>query len=317
MQLPDHVSVEPHSLDIPTIHELDVYKILSNLDTSKATGPDEIGNRILKEIASPISRPLCRLFNKCLSAGTFPDIWKTARVTVLHKKGDMDKCENYRPISILCCISKVFEKLIYNHVYCYLDRYNILTDRQSGFRPNDSTVKQLVSICHRIYSCLDDGDEILSIFLDFRKAFDKVWHRGLIWKLEQIGITGRLLLIFESYITNRQQYVSIDGSNSGSRTIHSGVPQGSVLGPLLFLIFINDICNDVSSAIQLYADDTSLFTTVKKGNMISAANQINQDLDHRRHLLLLLFGNTKQLVEHDIVSVHFWLLLALLPQPHP
>ena len=280
VSLPEHSLCISHlSLDVPYIEEFEVYKILNNLDISKATGPDEIGNFILREIASPIAKPLCRIFNICLQKGVFPDIWKIAQVTPLHKKGSINMCENYRPISLLCCISKVFEKLVHDYVYRYLKSHNLLTSFQSGFCPGDSTVRQLVSLCHKIYSSLDNGDEVLSVFLDFRKAFDTVWHQGLIWKLEEMGITGHLLSWFQSYLSNRTQYVALQGIQSLLKPIKAGVPQGSVLGPLLFLIFINDICVGIRSNIQLYADDTSLFMTVKKGNMISAVNDINDDLN--------------------------------------
>ena len=252
---------------------------MSNLDVSKATGPDEIGNVILKETASSMAVPLCRLFNKCIDKGSFPDVWKTAQVTSLHKKGSVHLCENYRPISLLCCTSKVFEKLIYDQVYSHLTVHKLLSDCQSGFRPGDSTVNQLVSICHKIYASLDDGDEVLSVFLDFRKAVDKVWHPGLLHKLKKTGICGKLLSLFESYLSNRQQYVVIQGHRSNLKPIKAGVPQGSVLGPLLFLIFINDIHLGISSDIKLYADDTSLFRIVRKGNMTSAIDDLNRDLD--------------------------------------
>ena len=249
-----------------------------NLDSNKATGPDGIGNRLLKETASSLASPLSKLFNKSLQNGEFPDIWKVSQVVALHKKGDIHLCENYRPISLLCCVSKVFEKVVYNHVYSFLRRHNILASYQSGFRAGDSTVRQLASICHKIYCSLDEGEEILSVFLDFRKAFDRVWHAGLLFKLEKIGIKGKLLAWFGSYLQNRQQYVTIQGSVSSTKQIMAGVPQGSVLGPLLFLIFINDIGLGIASNIQLYADDTSLFKTVKKGKMVKAVDTINNDL---------------------------------------
>ena len=147
-------------------------------------------------------------------------------------------------------MSKVFEKLVFKHIYAYLTNNKLISPHQSGFRPGDSTVKQLVSICHKISQSLDDGDEVLSVFIDFRKAFDKVWHKGLLFKLDKIGIKGTLHKWLSSYLSNRQQCVLIQGHRSRYRYIQAGVPQGSVLGPLLFLIYINDICCHLKSMVQ-------------------------------------------------------------------
>ena len=276
--LPNDYPCTPHSLDKFSITEFEIFKILSKLDPSKATGPDGIGNKLLKESAISICEPLCKIFQRSLDAGIFPDMWKLASVTALHKKGSVNECNNYRPISLLPCIAKVFEKVVFNHMYNYLNRNNLISPNQSGFRPGDSTVRQLVSICHKISQSLDIGDEVLSVFLDFRKAFDKVWHKGLMFKLRKLGIIGSLLKWLESYLTNRQQCVVIQGCKSTYQNIMAGVPQGSVLGPLLFLMYINDICTGLTSIVQLYADDTSLFRIVRNRNITSAIGHMNSDL---------------------------------------
>ena len=139
-------------------------------------------------------------------------------------------------------------------------------------------MKQLISICHRISKSLDNGEEVLSVFIDFRKAFDKVWHKGLLFKLDKIGIKGPLHSWLSSYLSNRQQCVVIQGHRSSFRYIRAGVPQGSVLGPLLFLIYINDICCNILSIVQLYADDTSIFRVIKNRNALCAVNAMNNDL---------------------------------------
>ena len=153
----------------------------------------------------------------------------------------------------------------------------MISKHQSGFIPGDSTINQLLAICHDIYSGLDSGDSLISIFLDFSKAFDKVWHQGLIYKLEASGIHGNILHWLNSYLSNRKQRVCINGSYSSWLQINAGVPQGSVLGPLLFLIYINDICIGIDSKIALFADDTSIFRQTN-GNLQEAVNHINQDL---------------------------------------
>jgi hypothetical protein len=261
------------------ISEYETYKILNNLDPSKATGPDGIGNRLLKEAAIAISEPLSKLFQISLNQGIYPTLWKQASVTALHKKGSIYDCNNYRPISLLPCVSKVFEKLVFNHMYSYLIKNNLISPNQSGFRPGDSTVRQLVSICHKISQSLDNGDEVLGVFLDFKKAFDKVWHKGLVFKLSKMGFHGSMLRWLKDYLHDRKQRVVIDGKSSTYRYILAGVPQGSVLGPLLFLVYINDICVNLKSIVQLYADDTSLFRIVRNRNMISAVLHINNDLN--------------------------------------
>ena len=276
--LPLHHAPSNTYIDDIHITEYDTFKILMNLETSKATGPDGIGNKLLRETAPVICEPLSKLFQKSIDQGIFPNMWKVANITVLHKKGSVYDCNNYRPISLLPCVSKVFEKLVFNHMYDYLTRNNLINANQSGFRPGDSTIRQLTSICHKIHQSLDNGDEILSVFLDFKKAFDKVWHKGLLYKLEKIGIHGSLLEWLKKYLSDRRQCVVIQGRKSTYRRIYAGVPQGSVLGPLLFLIYINDICKEMKSLVQLYADDTSLFRVIKNKNIISAVNDINDDL---------------------------------------
>ena len=187
--------------------------------------------------------PSYQIISKIIRHGDLSRHMETCRcyVTSLHKKGSVYDCNNYRPISLLPSVSKVFEKLVFNNIYGYLTHNKLISPYQSGFRPGDSTVKQLVSICHNISRALDNGDEIMSVFLDFKKAFDKVWHKGLIFKLNRIGISGSLLKWLENYLYCRQQCVVIQGQKSTYRHIFAGIPQGSVLGPLLFLIYIKGL----------------------------------------------------------------------------
>ena len=190
--LPSQIPTPTYKIDQKVIFPIDVYAILIKLDTTKATGPDGIGNKLLKEAAVPIAEPLSQLFNFSLSLGKFPDIWKIANVIPIFKKGDRMLCNNYRPISLLCCISKVFEKIVYDHIYAYLKRHGLITEKQSGFMQGDGTINQLISICNSLYKNLDDGDEVIGVFLDLTKAFGKVWHKGLMYKIEQKGICDKL-----------------------------------------------------------------------------------------------------------------------------
>ena len=176
----------------------------------------------------------------------------------VHKKGYKQLISNYRPISLLQILAKVFEKIIFEKLYLYFEENNFITKNQSGFRPEDSCTNQLLSLVHEIHENLDCGLEVRSIYLDMSKAFDKVWHEGLIFKLKQNGIEGKLLNLFSSYLANRKQRVVLNGMESNWEEIKAGVPQGSVLGPLLFLIYINDLEEGIESHVNFFADDTSL-----------------------------------------------------------
>ena len=192
------------------------------------------------------------------------------------KKNSKQIVDNYRPISLLPIFSKIFEKIIFQKLYHHLVTNNLITTNQSGFRPNDTVTNQLISLVESIHSSLDIKFEVRSVYLDMSKAFDKVWHEGLIFKLKQNGIDGKLLGLFESYFCNRKQRVVINGSESVWGKIDAGVPQGSVLGPLLFLIYINDLEDGIKSQIKFFADDTSLFPIVHDPN--TSAVDLNRDL---------------------------------------
>ena len=251
--------------------------VLKSLPVGKAVGPDGINNRILREIAHEFSVPFCSLVNLSLQLGMVPDIWKVSNVCPIYKKDDPTLVSNYRPISLLNALDKVTERVIFKHLYNYLRDSNILTPLQSGFIPKDSTINQLTFLYDKFCQALDDGKEVRVVFCDISKAFDRVWHAGLLCKLEAVGVSGNLLLWFRSYLSNRRQRVVLPGVHSNWNYIKAGVPQGSILGPLLFLLYINDIVNDIGSHIRLFADDTSLYIVVE--NPDEAAELLNADLD--------------------------------------
>lgn len=265
----------------PTLADLvispdEVTSTLCKLKTGKASGPDNINNRVLKELSVELATPLSSLFNYSWIIGKVPDQWKLANVCAIHKKNDPQEISNYRPISLLSTISKVMEKIIHKHVFNFFSENNMISALQSGFVPKDSTVNQLTSIYHAFCQALDEGKEVRAVFCDISKAFDRVWHRGLLYKLENNGISGNLLTWFSDYLTGRKQRVALSGTFSNTLPIMAGVPQGSILGPLLFIVFINDIVDSIHSAIRLFADDTSLYIIID--NPISAAEQLNSDL---------------------------------------
>ena len=221
------------------------------------------------------------------------DIWKWhwlhfrkhANVVPVHKKGDKTNVSNYRPISLLSCIGKIFEKCVFKHLHNYIVFHNLLSPVQSGFTPKDSAVFQLIDLYNTFTKAIDEGKEIRVIFCDISKAFDRVWHKGLLFKLRRMGISGPLLDWFRSYLDQRHQRVVIEGSYSDFLQVNAGVPQGSILGPLLFLLFINDIVVDIGSNIKLFADDTSLYLIVESQIFEAESFQINKVLPYIvRHL---------------------------------
>ena len=175
-------------------------------------------------------------------------------------------------------MSKVQEKIVFNNIYPYLIRNGLLSERNSGFKKLDGTVNQLIHIVNNIYNGLDDGKDICLVFMDISKAFDRVYHPGLLFKLRQLGNEGRLLDWFKSYLENRRQRVVINGVTSEWKFINAGVPQGSILGPILFLVYINDLVENLETMPYLFADDTSLLELIDKKHLIESFTKINRDL---------------------------------------
>ena len=253
----------------------DIIQIINNLDSNKAPGHHEISIRMLKMCGSSVCRPLQIIYKSCLDRGKFPQEWKKANVVPGHKDNDKQLVKNYRPISLLPVCGKIFERILYNSLFNFLNQNDLISPAQSGFKPGDSCINQLLSITHEIYHSMDEGYEIRGVFLDISKAFDKVWQEGLVFKLKQNGISGNLLNIFEDFLRNRKQRVVLNGQASNWKNIHAGIPQGSMLGPLLFLININDLAENLSSNPKLFVDDASLFSVVR--DLSTSANEINDD----------------------------------------
>ena len=264
------------SLESITISQRHILDIIKNLNVNKAHGPDNISGRMIELCEDSIALPLSIIFNNIINTGIFPVIWKSANVTPVHKKESKQIVKNYRPISLLPLFAKIFERILFSNMYNHLILNNLITKNQSGFRPGDSVTNQLIFLVDKIHSSLDINLEVRSVFLDMSKAFDKVWHEVLLFKLRQNGINGKLINLLKSYLSNRKQRVHINGSESDWGEIEYGVPQGSVLGPLLFLIYINDLEIGIKSHIKFFADDTSLFSIVNDPN--TSACELNHDL---------------------------------------
>ena len=224
---------------------------------------------MIKICNSSIVEPLRVIYEKGLEKGVYPSIWERANIIAVHKKNSRQCEKNYRPISFLPIFGKNLEKLIFDSVYRHLCDNNILTPHQSGFRPGDSTphstVNQLLPVTHKIYTVFEaiPSKETRAVFLDLSKAFDRVWHQRLLYKLACCGISGNLLSLISNFLTTREQRVVLNGKHSEWRRISAGVPQGSVLGPLFFVVYINDLVENINSGVTLFADDSSLFLLFK------------------------------------------------------
>ena len=276
--LPPPKPVEHDLLDILQISPQSVKEVLDALDVNKSCGPDLMSPRLLKEGSQILAEPYSTIFTSSLRLGRFPTQWKDGNITALHKKEDRSLPSNYRPISLLCQAGKSLERCVHKLLYNYINEHRLLTPFQSGFVPGDSTTFQLLHTYHMFCEAVDSGKEVRVVFCDISKAFDRVWHRGLLHKLRDIGCSKNLLKWFSSYLTKRRQRVVLNGKASKWTYVKAGVPQGSILGPLLFLIYINDIVNELRASVRLFADDTSLYIIVENPN--TAAITLNNDLDY-------------------------------------
>ena len=236
---------------------------------------------MLKICGKPISEPLELIFQSCIKHGKFTNEWKMANVVPVHKKSDKQILKNYWPVSLLPICGKFLERLIYNSLFEYFIENDVISPNQSAFKPGHSCKNQLISITHEIYQSFDHGFEVRGVFLDISKAFDKVWHNGLIYKLKQNGVTGDLLDTLNNFLKERKQRVFVNGQYSTWKNFEAGVPQGSIVRPLLFLIYINDLPENLVSNPKLFAHDTSLFSVIRNKQL--SAQKLNEDSNKINH----------------------------------
>ena len=293
---------------LTSITEQFVNTELSNLNISKSTGYDGIPAKFLKDASSEIKGVVTYLINLSLIANKFPDEMKHAKVKPLYKKNKKTEVENYRPVSILCILSKILERAVHKQLEEYLIKNDLLYSHQSGFRRGHSTDTCLINLMDTLHSSISEGDYVGMVLLDLQKAFDTVNHAILCNKLKLMGIG--CVEWFVSYLSNRRQTVTVNKTNSSSGIVTCGVPQGSILGPLLFLCYINDMHLSVQCKLFLYADDSALL--VRGKNPSTIAQCLSENLESCRDWLidnklslhlgkteLILFGTKRKLKKVD------------------
>ena len=255
-------------------------KAIDNLENKNSSGHDGISNTLLKTIKNDISQSLTIIINQMLTTGIFPDAFKLSKVLPLFKKGDSSLLVNYRPISLLPTISKVFELVIHDQMYEYFNQFNLLAEQQYGFRKQHSTECAAIKLIDHVSKEMEAGKTPTSVYIDLSKAFDTLTFEVLLYKLKYYGVTDTAFDLLKSYLTNRKQYVVFDGCQSEYVEIYTVVPQGSILGPLFFSIYINDLIT-VSDRFNflMYADDTTIYFNLEDFDNLTKETDINRELE--------------------------------------
>lgn len=263
-----HVKTSQKTIFLYPTSQNEICSIIQGLKNKKSTGQDEIPVSLIKSVAEEVSGPLSFLVNVCLETGIFPDDLKVAKVKPIYKKGDEREIKNYRPIALLNNFSKIFEKAIYNRLIGFFETENLLSDFQNGFRKEKSTIRAVYQALEKILNSLNKSRETVAMCLDLSKAFDSVDHSLLLEKLARCGIRGVSLRLLTSYLAGRRQYIADDGHESDVEVVRRGVPQGSILGPLLYVIYTNELPGVVSDAVQ-FADDVNITLSTENEEQMS------------------------------------------------
>ena len=286
----DHIKDQTYSTYLNTPHrsewqfkcvsDQEIIIAIDNLENKSSTGCDGISNKLLKFIKDVVTKPLTLIINQMIVTGIYPKAFKTSKVSPLFKKGDNTLLSNYRPISLLPTISKIFERIIYNQLSNYFNDSNLLAEQQYGFRPRHSTELAAVKLVDFISHEMESGHTPTNIYVDLSKAFDTINYDILLDKLSYYGISGRALKLLKSYLLDRKQYVVYNNCNSNLVDVTTGVPQGLILGLLLFSIFINDLIH-VTEKLKfiMYADDTTIYFNLEDFDPATIERDINSELE--------------------------------------
>lgn len=257
----------------------EIINVIKELKKKKSPGIDEITSTTLKEISDYIAMPLSYIINKAIELGECPSAFKIAIIKPIYKSGCKEEVTNYRPISLISNLAKIFEKVIKSRILSYLEKYKLLSSSQYGFRKGKSTQDAIANLVSEIYCALDSREKSLAVFIDLKKAFDTVCHTELLATLNNLGFRDNSLELIKSYLTNRVQYTEINSVRSRSLTVEYGVPQGTVLGPILFIVYINSLFDlQTCGSIISYADDTALF--YKDSNWKDLKTKVEKDLNN-------------------------------------
>ena len=286
------------------ITDNDTRLAIDKLENKSSSGHDGISNKLLKVLKFELSKPLTLIINQMITTGVFPDSFKISKIIPLFKKGDSSLLSNYRPISLLPTISKIFERILYNQLYEYFNNNNLLAEQQYGFRSNHSTEYAAVKFVDHISKEMESGNTPAALYIDLSKAFDTLSFDILLYKLSHYGIKGNAFNLLKSYLTDRKQFVVFNNQNSETTDITTGVPQGSILGPLFFSICINDLIT-VSDKLKfvMYADDTTIYFNIEEFDQYNLQQDITKELENitlwlKRNKLSLNVQKTKLMVFH-------------------
>ena len=260
-------------------NEDDILFIIKSLNSNKSHGLDKLSVRMVKKRDKILVYPLKLIFRGSIQEGVFRNCWKKANVAAIHKKESKNLLKNYRPISRLPIFDKISERIIFKELFNHFHQNQLFTKCQPGFLPGDSCISRLLSIVHKINSSFDCDPtiDVSGVFLDISKAFDKVWHEGILFKLKTHGVNGEVLTLLTNYLHERYQRVLLNEKTSSWELVKSGVPPGSLLGSLLFFTYIHDMSYNLKSNYKIFADDISLFCKVFDKHV--SCGTLNKDLE--------------------------------------
>ena len=267
-------------LQFKCITDNDTQRAIDKLENKSSSGHDGISNKLLKLLKIELSKSLTLIINQMITTGIFPDSFKISKITPLFKKGDVSMLSNYRPISLLPTISKIFERILYNQLYDYFNSNNLLAEEQYGFRTNHSTEYAAVKLVDNVSKEMELGNTPTALYIDLSKAFDTLSFDILLYKLNYYGIKDNAFKLLKNYLTNRRQYEVYNSQNSETLDISTGVPQGSILGPLFFSMCINDLIT-VSNKLKfiMYADDTTIYFNLEDFDPYNLERDLNNELE--------------------------------------